>query len=72
MTRLVAFNRYAAEFVRALAGCEVIIGIGADTAKGKAYWPNLHAATTGEGQTHPNYEAIVTVQSDCVAVLRAA
>ena len=70
MRRLVVFNRYTAEFVRARAGCEVIIGIGADTAKDRAYRPNLHAAITGEGQTQPNYEAIVTVEPDCVLLPR--
>jgi ABC-type Fe3+-hydroxamate transport system substrate-binding protein len=62
MSRLVVFNRYTAEFVRALAGSEVIIGVDAATAKDRAYWPNLQAAITGEGQTQPNYEAIITVQ----------
>jgi iron complex transport system substrate-binding protein len=70
MSRLVVFNRYTAEFVRAVAGSEVIIGVDAATAKDRAYWPNLHAAITGEGQTHPNYEAIVTAQPDCVLLPR--
>jgi hypothetical protein len=42
MSGLVVFNRYTVEFVRALTGCEVIIGAGADRAKDRAYWPNLH------------------------------
>ncbi len=70
MIRLVVFSRDTAEFVRALAGCEVIIGRGADTAKDRAYWPNHRATITGEGQTRPNYEAIVTVQPDCVLLPR--
>jgi ABC-type Fe3+-hydroxamate transport system substrate-binding protein len=46
--------------------------MGARRAKDRAYWPNLHAAITGEGPTHPNYEAIARAQPDCVTVLQAA
>jgi len=66
VTRLVVFNRYTAEFVRALSGSDVMVGIGADTTKDSTYWPNLQAAIMGSGQTHPNYEAIIATQPDCV------
>jgi len=70
MTRFVVFNRYTAEFVRALAGNEIIVGVGAEIAKDIAYWPNLHASVTGEGQSQPNYEAIVATRPDAVLMPR--
>ena len=66
MKRVAVFNRYTAEFVRALAGSDAIVGIDSTATHDPTYWPHLHAEQVGEGQTQPNYEAIVALRPDTV------
>jgi iron complex transport system substrate-binding protein len=66
MQRVAVFNRYTAEFIRALAGSKAIVGIDAGAARDPTYWPGLRAERIGEGQSHPNYEAIVALRPDAV------
>ena len=70
--RVAVFNRYNAEFLRAIAGTDVIVGAGADTLRDPTYWPDLHAALIGQGQTSSNYEAIVALRPDVVIFPRNA
>jgi iron complex transport system substrate-binding protein len=67
VTRTVAFNRYTTEFIRAIAGMKVIVGVDFDAAKASAYWPGVtNAMVVGQGQTAPNYESIIAVKPDVV------
>jgi len=52
--RVVVFNRYNAEFIRAIAGTAPIVGIDANTAKERAYWPELRdVAVVARASPHP-------------------
>ncbi len=64
--RVAVFNRYTAEFVRAIAGPAALVGVGSDTLRETDYWPNLHAANIGQGQSNPNIEAILALRPDIV------
>lgn len=69
--RLVVLNRYGVEFVRAIAGPDPIVGIDANTAKERDYWAELkNASIVGQGQTTPNYDAIVDLAPDLVTLPR--
>lgn len=63
--RTVVFNRYTTEFIRAIAGTDVLAGV--DIKAGTAYWPTVTPAMfAGQGQTNPNFEAIVALKPDVV------
>lgn len=65
--RAVVFNRYNAEFVRAVAGMGPIVGVDSWVTRDPTYWPNLRdGMLVGEGQREPNYEAIVALEPDVV------
>lgn len=67
LKRVVVFNRYTTEFVRAVAGMQVVVGVDIDSARSHAYWPTVTPAMlAGQGQSSPNYEAIVAMQPDAV------
>lgn len=69
--RAVIFNRYDVEFVRAIAGTAPIVGVDAGTAKERAYWPGLEkVAIVGQGQSTPNYDAVVDLAPDIVLIPR--
>ncbi|MFT3968285.1 MAG: ABC transporter substrate-binding protein [Sphingobium sp.] len=69
--RVVIFNRYDVEFVRAIAGTGPIVGMDAGTAKERAYWPGLETvAVVGQGQSTPNYDAIADLAPDLVLIPR--
>ncbi|MGE4431423.1 MAG: ABC transporter substrate-binding protein [Sphingobium sp.] len=71
LRRVAVFNRYDVEFVRAIAGTQVIAGIDAGTAKERAYWPGLEkVAIVGQGQSNPNYDAIAALRPDLVIIPR--
>ncbi|HUD28007.1 MAG TPA: ABC transporter substrate-binding protein [Novosphingobium sp.] len=71
LRRVAVFNRYDVEFVRAIAGTGVIAGVDAGTAKERAYWPGMErAAIIGQGQSTPNYDAIVALHPDLVLIPR--
>ncbi|MEN5146989.1 ABC transporter substrate-binding protein [Brevundimonas diminuta] len=65
VTRTVVFNRYTTEFIRAIAGPQVLVGV--DIKAGSAYWPTVTPEMfAGQSQTSPNFEAIVAMQPDVV------
>ena len=65
--RTVVFNRYTTEFIRAVAGMDVVVGDDIDPVKFHAYWPTVtKAMQVGTTQTNPNYEAIVALKPDLV------
>lgn len=67
LKRVVVFNRYTTEFVRAVAGMQPVVGVDIDSARSHAYWPTITPAMlAGQGQSSPNYEAIVAMQPDAV------
>lgn len=69
--RAVVFNRYAVEFVRALGAVDKVVGIDASTFRDPPYWPEFtEADIVGQGQTAPNYEAIVAADPDVVIIPR--
>lgn len=63
--RTVVFNRYTTEFIRAIAGTDVLVGV--DIKAGTAYWPTVTPEMfAGQGQLNPNFEAIVAMRPDVV------
>jgi len=67
LKRVVVFNRYTTEFVRAVAGMQPVVGVDIDSARSRNYWPTVTPAMlAGQGQSSPNYEAIVAMQPDAV------
>lgn len=69
--RAVIFNRYAVEFARAIGGIEDVVGVDASTMRDPAYWPQFKENDiVGQGQTQPNYEAIVALNPDVVILPR--
>jgi iron complex transport system substrate-binding protein len=73
LRRVVVFNRYTTEFIRAIAGMEVVVGFDVDVRKSGAYWPGaLATMVVGQAQSNatPNYEAIVQTQPDVVFFAR--
>jgi len=69
--RAVVFNKYNAEFFRAVGGTQVLVGIGQGTHKLTNYWPGLSKdAIAGQNQRTPNYEKIVALKPDVVVFPR--
>lgn len=67
LKRAVAFNRYNAEFIRAVAGMDVIVGVDSWVTRDPTYWPDLkEGMLAGTNQREPNYEAIIALQPDVV------
>lgn len=71
LRRVVVFNRYTTEFVRAIGAMPAVVGVDIDAAKHRAYWPMVTSAMwAGSGQTAPNFEAIVAMKPDAVFLPR--
>ena len=69
--RVVAFNKYNADFFRAVGGQNVLVGMAQDIFKLTNYWPGLgKEAVAGQNQREPNYEAIVGLKPDLVVFPR--
>lgn len=69
--RAVIFNRYAVEFARAIGAIDKVVGVDASTMRDPTYWPQFKEADiVGQGQTQPNYEAIVALKPDLVIIPR--
>lgn len=65
--RVVAFNRYTVEFVRAVGGISVIAGMGRASAQINEYWPGFDMNNiAGENQKGPDYEKIVSLNPQVV------
>lgn len=71
LRRVVVFNRYTTEFVRAIGAMSAVVGVDIDAAKHRAYWPTVTPAMlAGTGQSALNFEAIVAMQPDAVLMPR--
>lgn len=71
LRRVVVFNRYTTEFVRALGAMDRVVGVDIDAARHQAYWPMVTPAMwAGNGQTAPDFEAIVALRPDAVFMPR--
>ncbi len=73
LKRVVVFNRYTTEFIRAVAGMSVVVGFDVDVRKSGNYWPGTGATmVVGQAQSNatPNYEAIVATKPDAVFFAR--
>lgn len=67
LERAVVFNRYNAEFVRAVASMDKIVGVDSWVTRDPTFWPDLQEGMlAGAGQREPNYEAIVAMEPDVV------
>ncbi|SNY93164.1 iron complex transport system substrate-binding protein [Cohaesibacter sp. ES.047] len=65
--RIVAFNAYNGEFVRAVAGIETLVGMDGNALKEVGYWPDDGSvAVAGVNQREPDYEAIIGLEPDVV------
>jgi len=77
LRRVVVFNRYTTEFVRALGAMDAVVGTDIDVARQARharharYWPSVTAAMfAGSSGMAPNYEAIVAMRPDAVLTPR--
>ena len=74
LRRVVVFNRYTTEFVRALGAMDAVVGTDIDVARQARharYWPSVTAAMfAGSSGMAPNYEAIVAMRPDAVLMPR--
>lgn len=71
LKRVVVFNRYTTEFVRAVGAMPTVVGVDFEASKHPAYWPSVTKAMfAGSGQSSPNFEAIVAMQPDAVFMPR--
>lgn len=73
LERVVVFNRYTTEFIRAIAGMGVVVGFDVDMRRSASYWPTATAITVvGQplSSATPNYEAIVATNPDVVFFAR--
>jgi iron complex transport system substrate-binding protein len=53
LRRVVVFNRYATEFIRAVAGMGVVVGFDVNVRKSGSYWPGTTATMiVGESQSN--------------------
>ena len=71
LQRVVIFNRYTTEFVRALGALDAVVGTDIDVARHGRYWPTVtREMFAGSGGMSPNYEAIVAMRPDAVLMPR--
>ena len=64
--RAVVFNKYNAEFFRAVGGTQVLVGIGQGTQADQLLAGLSKDAIAGQNQRTPNYEKIVALKPDVV------
>lgn len=71
LKRVVVFNRYTTEFIRAIGAMPAVVGVDFDGKQYPDYWPGVTPAMrAGSGQSSVNYEAIVGMQADAVFMPR--
>ncbi|MDP2768371.1 MAG: ABC transporter substrate-binding protein [Giesbergeria sp.] len=71
LRRVVVFNRYTTEFVRAIGAMPAVVGVDIDAARHRAYWPTVTTTMwAGSGQSAPHFEAIVAMRPDAVFLPR--
>ena len=65
--RAIVFNSFTTEFIRAVAGMGVVVGVDQGVVREHAYWPTVTPSMlAGDDQATPNYEAIVALRPDVV------
>ncbi|RYX96637.1 MAG: ABC transporter substrate-binding protein [Comamonadaceae bacterium] len=71
LKRVVVFNRYTTEFIRAIGAMPAVVGVDFDGGRFTDYWPGVtQAMYAGSGQSSPNFEAIVSMRPDAVFMPR--
>lgn len=73
LRRVVVFNRYTTEFIRAIGAMPAVVGFDVDLRRSGDYWPGVGAVmVVGQAQSNatPNYEAIVATKPDVVFFAR--
>lgn len=71
LRRVVVFNRYTTEFIRAIGAMPAVVGVDFDGRKFPDYWPGVtRDMLAGSGQSSVNFEAIVGMQADAVFMPR--
>ena len=70
VTRVIAFNRYNAEFFRAVGGADVLVGLDQDAANHEEYWPEFDLSDTVGSSSEPDYEKLASLQPDVVVFAR--
>ena len=71
LRRVVVFNRYTTEFIRAIGAMPSVVGVDFDGDKFRDYWPGVtRAMYAGSGQSSPEYESIVAMKPDAVFMPR--
>ncbi len=71
LKRVVIFNRYTTEFVRAIGAMDAVVGTDIDVGRHGRYWPTVtREMFAGQGGMSPNYEAIVAMRPDAVLMPR--
>ncbi|GKS96735.1 ABC transporter substrate-binding protein [Acidovorax sp. SUPP2825] len=71
LRRVVVFNRYTTEFIRAIGAMPAVVGVDFDGSKHPDYWPGVTSGMlAGSGQSSVHYEAIVGMQADAVFMPR--
>ena len=71
LRRVVVFNRYTTEFIRAIGAMPAVVGVDFDGERLRDYWPGVtRAMHAGGGQSSPDYEAIVAMRPDAVFLPR--
>lgn len=71
LRRVVVFNRYTTEFIRAIGAMPAVVGVDFDGTRFPDYWPTVtRDMLAGNGQSSVNYEAIVGMRADAVFMPR--
>ena len=71
LRRVVVFNRYTTEFIRALGAMPAVVGVDFDGSRFPDYWPGVtRDMLAGSGQSSLNYEAIIGMRADAVFMPR--
>lgn len=71
LQRVVVFNRYTTEFIRAIGAMPAVVGVDFDGTRHPDYWPGVtREMLAGSGQSSLNYEAIVGMRADAVFMSR--
>ncbi len=69
--RVVVYNRYTTEFIRAVGAMDTVVGADIDSNKDEGYWRTVTKDMyAGASQSQPNYEKIVSLQPDVVFMPR--
>jgi iron complex transport system substrate-binding protein len=71
LKRVVVFNRYTTEFVRAIGAMDAVVGTDIDVSRHGRYWPTVtREMLAGSNGMNPNYEVIAAMRPDAVLMPR--